>query len=75
MRFKETIHLHDVAIDVTGEYEPAERGSYDYPGSPAEVYVTRYEIGGVDVSNLIDAADWYEEIDREILKAMEEPAL
>lgn len=72
MRFSETIKLHGIAIHVTGTYEPAERPTYDYPGSGAEVNVTRYEIGGVDVSSLIDAADWYEAIDNQILEAVGE---
>jgi len=59
-RFQETITLHGVAIQTTGTYDPAEPASYDYPGSGIEVSPTTIEIGGVDVSNLIDAAFWEE---------------
>lgn len=69
MRFREEIKLHGVAVQVTGEWEPEEPET----NCPAEVHVTRYEIGGVDVGNLIDAMDAYEEIDAMILKAVSEP--
>ena len=59
--------LFGVAVDVTGTYEPAEAPSRDYPGSGAEVSVNTYMIGATDVSNLIDTADWYEEVEKQIL--------
>ncbi|OIN61221.1 hypothetical protein BLX24_03935 [Arsenicibacter rosenii] len=60
---------------VVGTYGPAEPATWEYPGSPAEIDISRYEIGGVDVSNLVEAANWYEEIDSQIRKAFGEPAI
>lgn len=59
-RFSETITLHGVEIQTTGTYDPAEAATYDYPGSGIEVSPTTIEIGGVDVSALIDAGFWDE---------------
>lgn len=67
MKFFKTIALFGVAIDVSGTYEPAEPATRDYPGYGPEVSVHTYQIGGTDVSNLIDSADWYEEVDKQIL--------
>jgi len=71
MKFFKTIALFGVAIDVSGTYEPAEPATRDYPGSSPEVSVTSYQIGGMDVSNLIDSADWYEEVDKQILNSFQ----
>ena len=70
--FKESVTLHGVEIQVSGTYEPAEPQSWGYPGSNAEVNVSTYKIGGIEVSNLIDAADWYEEVNNLILAAVGE---
>ena len=71
MKFFKTIALFGVAVDVSGTYEPAEAPSYDYPGSGPEVSVNTYMIGGTDVSNLIDSADWYEEVNKQILSSFQ----
>ena len=72
MKFVKTIALFGVAIDVTGTYEPAETATRDYPGSGPEVSVNTYQIAGMDVSNLIDTADWYEEVDKQILNSFQQ---
>ena len=74
LHFNYTITFHSVSIDVAGTYCPSEPPTRDYPGSPAEVRVTRYEINSVDISTLIDAADWHEAIEIQLLAVLGEPA-
>jgi hypothetical protein len=64
MKFFKTIILFGVAVDVSGYYEPAEPPTRDYPGDSSSVTINTYEIGGTDVSKLIDTANWYEEAER-----------
>lgn len=71
MKFFKTIALFGVAVDVSGTYEPAEPSTRDYPGSSPEVSVNTYHIAGMDVSNLIDSADWYEEVEKQILNSFQ----
>ncbi|RYC70087.1 hypothetical protein [Spirosoma sordidisoli] len=73
MRFNEEIRLHGVSVIVTGEWEPAELPTWDYPGSKATVSVTTATVGGVDVQDWIDLADWHEEVENLILSAVSEP--
>ncbi|MCK8495848.1 hypothetical protein M0L20_28540 [Spirosoma sp. RP8] len=74
MRFSQTIRLHGVAIAVTGTYEPAEAATREYPGSKAEVYPTTAMIGETDVLPLIEAADWWEPLEKAILENLGQPA-
>lgn len=71
MKFFKTIALFGVAIDVSGTYEPVEAGNRDYPGSGPEVSVNTYQIAGTDVLNLIDSADWYEEVEKQVLNSFQ----
>lgn len=70
MKFFKTIALFGVAVDVSGTYEPAEPATRNYPGSSLEVSVNTYHIAGTDVSNLIDSADWYEEVEKQVLDSL-----
>ncbi len=74
LQFNYTITFHSVSIDVAGTYSPSEPRTRDYPGSPPEVRVTRYAINSVDISALVDAADWHEEIEIQLLAVLGEPA-
>jgi len=69
-RFSKTIKIHGVAIQTTGTYDPAEPATCDHPGSGIEVSPTTIEIGGVDVSNLIDAAGFWEEFETQLKLAI-----
>ena len=69
-RFSKTIKLHGVEIQTTGTYDPAEPVTYDHPGSGIEVSPTTVEIGGVDVSDFIDAAGFWNEFEEQLKLAI-----
>ncbi|GAB3715746.1 hypothetical protein GCM10027592_56430 [Spirosoma flavus] len=70
MRFSETVRLHGVAMSITGTYERAERPSRDYPGSGLEIYPITATINGTDVLPLINAVDWWDELETAIREAL-----
>lgn len=73
-----TVNFMGIEMEVTGIYSPEEpmvmyyKDGSGYPGSASEFEVTEVKIGNVNVDNLIEKLDAYNDLAELVIKQIEE---